>query len=291
MINSICPKNQHGPKQTGCVTDLIFLKGVRMLDPSFRTIYAKGSFGDGKVPVHILEPESGRDTAPLVIMLHGVHGCASPEMGNKYGDLGRMLFETGAACAMVETSRRRRDRDTFGTDREAWAHAAFGGKTFSQDMEDAIAGTEAACREAGAHNVWVFGFSLGGIHALLAAGEENGFSFNPAGIALGGTGSGIRPEAAGSLALPVLDTAPPEERLNRAAGRITGGRLVSFFGSLDATFSEESCRELFERVAIPPERKNFIVIDGSDHPFRTINGAATTKPIEMITMALSQIIF
>jgi dienelactone hydrolase len=212
-------------------------------------------------------------------------------MGNKYGDLGRMLFETGAACAMVETSRRRRDRDTFGIDREAWAHAAFDGKTFTQDLEDAIAGTEAVCREAGAHNVWVFGFSLGGIHAILAAGEESGFSFTPAGIALGGTGSGIRPEAATSLTLPILDTAPPKERLLGAADRITRGRFVSFFGSLDATFSEASCRELFERVAVPPERKNFIVIEGSDHPFRAIKGAETTKPIEMITMALSQIIF
>ncbi len=224
-------------------------------------------------------------------MLHGVHGYASLETGNKYGDLARMLSHEGAWSALVETSRSRRDRETFGTDRDAWAHAAFSGKTFAQEYEDAIAGTEAAFGELGLKNVWIFGFSLGGINATLAAGEDNGLSFTPSGIALGGTGSSIRPEAASSLSLPILDTAPPKERLLLSAGNMKTERLLSFYGSLDSTFSEGSCREVVEAASVPADRKRFIVIEGADHSFRTIKGIPTVKTLEMMTGVISPLLY
>ena len=261
------------------------------MKPSFRTIYAKSSFGDGQICVHILGPEAKKGAEPLVIILHGVHGCAFTEEGEKYGDLARMLSHEGAWCALVETSRRRHDRKAFGADRDAWAHAAFSSKTYAQEYEDALAGTEAAFRELGLKNVWIFGFSLGGINAVLAAGGKNGFSFTPAGIALGGSGSVIRPEAASSLSLPILDTAPPKERLLLSAGKMKAGRLISFYGSLDSTFSEESCREVVEAASVPTDRKKFIVIEGADHSFRTIRGIATVKTLEMMVIALSPLLF
>lgn len=284
------PKEPARP-QTDPTLEQLYGEGDQRLNHSFRTIHAKGSFGDGQVPVHILGPEVKKTTEPLVIMLHGVHGCASPEMGNKYGDFARMLSHEGAWCALVETSRSRRDRETFGADRDAWAHAAFSGKTFAQEYEDAIAGTGATFKELGLENVWIFGFSLGGIHAILAAGEDNALSFTPSGIALGGTGSSIRPEAASSLSLPILDTAPPKERLLMSARNMKTERLLSFYGSLDATFSEESCREVVTAAPLPTNRKNFIVIEGSDHSFRTIKGIPTVKTLELMTGVLSPLLF
>lgn len=243
------------------------------------------------MPVHILGPKAKKDTAHLVVLLHGVHGCANPQPGNKYGDLARMISHEGAWCAIVETSRRRRDRETFGTDRDAWAHAAFSGKTFVQDHADAVAGVEAAVGEIGSKNLWIFGFSLGGIHAVLAARGQSGLSFTPSGIALGGTGSFIRPEAASSLALPILDTLPPEEVLLESARNLRGKRLLSFYGSLDLTFSERSCRDLVSAAPLPADSKNFIVIEGADHSFRTIKGIPTIKTLEIMTGVLSPLLF
>ena len=267
------------------------MRGAQRLNPSFRTIYTKGSFGDGQVAVHTLGPEIKKNAEPLVIILHGVHGSASPEKGEKYGDLARMLSHKGAWCALVETSRRRHDRESFGADRDAWAHAAFDGKTYAQEYEDALTGIGAAFGDLGLENVWIFGFSLGGINAVLAAGGEDALPFVPSGVALGGSGSIIRPEAASSLSLPILDTAPPKERLLLSAGKIKTGRLISFYGSLDSTFSEGSCREVVEAAAVPADRKKFIVIEGADHSFRTIRGMPTVKPLEMMTIALSSLLF
>jgi len=261
-----------------------------VLIPAFETIHAKGSFGDRLVPVHILGPKEKKNTAPLVILLHGVHGCADPEPGNKYGELARMLSQEGAWCAIVETSRIRRDRVTFCEDREAWAHSAFRGKTFAQDHADAVAGAETAAGEIGSENVWIFGFSLGGIHAILASGRDKGFSFKPSGIALGGTGSFIRPEAATFLLLPILDTTPPKARLLESARNLRAGRLLSFYGSLDSTFSEESCKEIVAAASLPADRKNFIVIEGADHSFRTIKGLPTIKTLEIMVQVLSPLL-
>ncbi len=254
-------------------------------------IELEGTFGDGIVPVHIMRPGKGRGNLPLVIMLHGVHGCASPEPGNKYGELARMLNEAGAVCAIVETSRIRRDRATFCEDREAWAHAAFRGKTFSQDHADAVAGIEAAAREAGSGSVWIMGFSLGGIHAMLAFGEKDGLSFAPFGITLGGTGYRIRSEAEGALSLPILNTIPHSNRLIEAAKNLRTGSLVAFYGSLDSTFPEETCRKLVDLAPLPAEKKRFIVIEGVDHAFRTMRGAPSIKPLEIISSYMIPLLF
>ncbi|HDQ93447.1 MAG TPA: alpha/beta hydrolase, partial [Synergistetes bacterium] len=184
---------------------------------TIESLTAKGSFGDGTVPVHIFHPGNRHQGAPLVVLLHGVHGCANPEPGNKYGELARMFSSAGITCAITETSRTRHDRETFGVDREGWARAAFTGKTFLQDHVDALAGAEKAAAAVETKNIWIFGFSLGGIHTILADGGEGGFSFIPSGIALGGVGSVIRPEASSALSLPILDTTPPEGALLRAA--------------------------------------------------------------------------
>jgi len=255
------------------------------------SITAKGTFGDGEVPVHIFRPRAQNPGSPLVVLLHGVHGCAGPEPGNKYGELARMLSSAGITCAVTETSRTRRDRETFGTDREGWARAAFTGKTFLEDHADAIAGTEAAAAAVGTNNIWVFGFSLGGIHTVLASGEKGGFSFKPSGIALGGVGSIINPEASSSLSLPILETVPPEKTLIEAAARLRTGKVVSFYGSLDATFPEDSCRRLVEAVPLPCERKRFIVMEGVDHAFRSIRGIPSIKPLEMISRVMALSVF
>ncbi len=260
------------------------------MDLETKKIDVPGTFGDGLVPVHIMRRSGASGGSPLVVLLHGVHGSANPLPGNKYGELARMLIEQGASCAIVETSRIRRDRESFGEDREAWAHAAFKGKTFFQDHADAVAGIEAAAMEAGIGSIWVFGFSLGGIHAVLAAGSE-GLSFTPSGIALGGSGYRIRSEAENALTLPILGSMPGSDPLIEAAGRLRAERLVSFYGSLDSTFPEDTCRRLVELAPLPLEKKGFVVIEGADHAFRSLKGNPSLKPLEMISSFLTPLLF
>jgi dienelactone hydrolase len=202
-----------------------------------------------------------------------------------------MLSSAGITCAVTETSRTRRDRETFGADREGWARAAFTGKTFLEDHADAIAGTEAAAAAVGTKNIWVFGFSLGGIHTVLAGGGKDGFSFTPSGIALGGVGSFVSPGASSSLFLPIIDTVPPEETLMEAAAGLRTGKLVSFYGSLDTTFPEDSCRQLVEAVPLPCDRKRFMIMEGVDHAFRCVRGIPSIKPLEMISRVMELSVF
>jgi hypothetical protein len=239
---------------------------------------------------------------PVVVLLHGVHGCADLSPENKYGRLARMLNTRGAISAIVETSRSRRDRETFGENRDSWAWAAFTGKTFVEDHADVLEGLSLVHSLFPERDYWIWGFSLGGIHAVTIAGnasetvlrrEKNRAplpEFPPIGVATSGSGDRIRPEAEHSLGLPILDSMPPRKILHHAAGKLAAEYFVSFYGSLDGTFSEESCREVFRKVPLPETRKAFHVIEGADHPFRQLHGHPSLKPLEMMTDRLAPLL-
>jgi hypothetical protein len=213
-----------------------------------------------------------------------------------------MLNARGAISAIVETSRFRRDRETFGEDRNSWAWAAFRGKTFAKDHADVLEGLSLVCSLFPERDYWIWGFSLGGIHAVTVAGNASETvlrgkkhkaplpGFPPVGIITSGSGDRIRPEAEQSLELPILDSMPPEEILHKAARNLAAEYFVSFYGSLDGTFSEESCREIVREVPLPETRKAFHVIEGADHPFRHLNGRPSLKPLEMMTSRLAPLL-
>jgi len=263
---------------------------------------ARGHFGDKTVRVFFSRPRTEAGRSPVFVLLHGVHGCADMSPENKYGRLAHMLNFQGAISAVVETSRLRRDRETFGDDRDSWAREAFRGKTFAADHADVLEGLSLVHSLFPENDLWIWGFSLGGIHAVIAAGgssetvldAENHKAplpeFPLTGIVTSGSGDRIRPGAKLSLELPILDSMPPESILHEAAQNLSAGYFVSFYGSLDETFSEESCREIFREVPLPEARKVFHVIDGADHPFRHLYGQPSLKPLEMMTEKLAPLL-
>lgn len=271
---------------------------------SSRTGYiARGHFGDGNVRVFVSEPAGISHKAPLVVLLHGVHGCADMSFENKYGHLSRMLDFRGVVSALVETSRLRRDRHAFGEDRESWAWAAFRGKTFADDHADVLEGVRLAHTLFPEKDLWIWGFSLGGIHAVAAAGKSSKAilhfaeidapltEFKPRGIITSGSGYRVRPEAKRSLALPILDSMPSEKLLHDAARKLSADFFISFYGTLDGTFSEESCRKIVKDVPLPEERKLFHIIDGADHPFRKLYGHTSLEPLGMMTDTLAPLLY
>ena len=273
-----------------------------------QTILAAGAFGDGATTVSVLQAPGGAGgpVCPRIVLLHGVHGCASPEPENKYGYLARLCTERGSDACIVETSRARRDRNTFiredgGDDRVAWAIAAFSGKTFAMELSDVCAALERIEADLPPRPTVLWGFSLGGIIAVLIAGGAHERLLNEAGLraprvnaaflgaATSGSGDRIRREAEGRLALPILDSVPPPGTLHRAAENMRTEFFLSFYGDRDTSFDEASVRRIFDLAAVPGGQKVFSVLGGSDHAFRTVNGAPSFRPL--IGMADSVVSF
>ena len=258
-------------------------------------IRLEGTFGDRSVRLHLLPPFP---SSPLVMFLHGVHGCADMEEGNKYRALGELLYEEGISSCLVESSRKRRDRASFGDDYPAWALAAFEGKSYAQDLADFARALSFVRNEYPRLDLWLWGFSLGGIHSVLLgspayqevlkrevleAPEIPRRSLK--GIILSGSGHYVRPEQTLLLRAPILNSLPPNTVLLEAAESLECEHLYSFYGSLDNTFSEESCRELFGR-APAAIRRDFTIVSGADHAFRTLEGSSSLEPLRQMTADL-----
>lgn len=256
---------------------------------------APGSYGTREVLVSGLE----RGREDLVVLLHGVHGCADMTAGNKYGDLARMLDASGFDALMVQTSRNRFDRETFGDDRDAWSRDAFRGKSYAMDFFDALSGLSEVLRRYPGRKLWLWGFSLGGIHWTMAAGDMAGEILPAAGledplgrmpllegIVLSGSGVRIASSDNPILYLPILDSLPPEELLLEAAIRVKTRSVLAFYGSEDVTFTEHACRRL-QGLIPATEKKAFHVLPGVDHPFRNVAGKSSIDPLKTMVEAVT----
>ncbi len=264
---------------------------------------APGSFGDREVHLFFLR-EKAEEQKPLYVLYHGVHGWAQPSESNKYGFLASGLARKGAVVCIAENSRLRRDRESFGLDRTSWAHAAFSGKTFSMEVFDACSALAEAQKMYPDKKTVLWGFSLGGLIALLMAGGETGeFTKTlgalpaptwkrPEGLAVSGSGDETAKPKTGTLPLPVLDTLGEKSLLHRASsGADALSFALFFYGSRDGTFTEESSRRLFRLIPLPDGRKEFHIMPGADHSFRTVDDLPSFKPVEEmaeLTMAMAE---
>lgn len=260
---------------------------------------APGSFGDREVHLFFLS-EKAEEKKPLYVLYHGVHGCAQPIESNKYGSLASGLVRKGAVVCITENSRLRRDRETFGLDRRAWAHAAFSGKTFAMEIYDACSALAEAKKMYPERKTILWGFSLGGLIALLMTGEFTktlGVLPAPAwkgphGLVVSGSGDETAGPNRGTPPLPILDTLGEKGVLLRAAsGAKTLSFALFFYGSRDGTFTEESSRRLFRLIPLSGDRKEFHIITGADHSFRMVDDLPSPKPVEEmveITMAMEE---
>jgi len=257
-----------------------------------------GSFGDREVLLHCFD-EKTRADAPLFLLLHGVHGCASSVEGNKYGYLARLIAQKGFPVCAAESSRLRRDREVFGDDRAAWAVASFQGKTFAMEVYDACSALAAAGAEYPGRRIALWGFSLGGLLSVLLAGGETGRFVRQTGLepiafpsvdalVISGSGDRIRAEASAGLALPILNSLGSSEVIHMAASKVSLDFALFFYGGCDATFDEESSRRILRSLRLDEEKKAFHILPGVDHAFRTLNGSPSYEPLERmleITMA------
>jgi len=248
-----------------------------------------GSFGDGKV---LIQGYIVSNIAPLVVLLHGVHGCANLSEGNKYATLARLLAENSINVLVLETSRKIRDREHFGDDRDRWVKEAFDGKTYAMDLFDVASAIVFIKHNMKKTKLWLWGFSLGGLHFLIISGNKHDEILGKAnmrnplpelpelpdihGLILSGSGDEIRPENNLAISEPILNSLPERQTLLEAAKNTKAKNVFAFYGSMDETFSEEACRRLFD---LTPTKRSFIVLNGVDHSFRSINGIQSIAPL------------
>ncbi len=256
--------------------------------------FSEGTFGDGQVLMYSVLPEP---SAPMVFFLHGVHGSANLEGGNKYKVLGELFYRQGIGSCLVESSRARRDRSAFGEDYPRWALSAFQGKTYFDDLLDFALTLEKIQTLYPSSPLWLWGFSLGGIHGTILTSSNLERLLHGAfprreiprvdgnaikGFIISGSGHSVVKEQRWLLEVPILDSLPPGETLLNCAKASLCTRIHAFYGSLDDTFEEESCRTLFE--AFPEKaRGSFTVLSGANHAFRTLWGEPSLYPLRTMT--------
>ncbi|HCA41194.1 MAG TPA: alpha/beta hydrolase [Aminobacterium sp.] len=264
---------------------------------SRETLFVEGSFGDKKVSLNYVP--SKVPSRQVLILFHGVHGCASLQEGNKYAVLANMLSSLDISIYLTETSRIRHDRETFGENRDQWAIAAFSGKTYAMDLFDACSAFQFVERRHPEAEIYLWGFSLGGLHSVMIAGDGyismlQGSNMHapllqkkPSGLILSGSGDGIRVDKAKeAFKLPILDTVGSQQKLLHSASHIDRGWAVCFYGDEDLTFSERACRRLCGAIAV--RDKEFIIIPGADHSFRKLYGIPSIKPLQMMTSHIAK---
>ncbi len=236
-----------------------------------------GTFGDNRVRVTASLP--GEPNGVQVVLLHGVHSSANMGENNKFRMLAESLSDRGYAPWLVETSRKIRNRHDFSNDVPGWIREAFSGKTFAQEQQDVFNALSGISEKTPGKPIWIWGFSLGGIIALSAAAYNTNFpegkgSPLPERVILSGTGLVAYKEVEDRMmSLPVLSTLRSgisSDMLSRVRAR----GLISFRGSCDEIFSEQSCRAVLDEVGVPEGEKHFFALDGVDHSFRSRYGKA-----------------
>ena len=224
------------------------------------------AFGDTGVRVSRLFPDSPDGTHAL--LLHGVHSSANLGHRNKFRHLAEILAARGVTPWLCETGRVSVSREECGDQPLAWIEESFGGKTFGEEHDDCLAALNLVLAQKPA-KLWIWGFSLGGIIALLLACLPDVHADR---LILSGTGLTATPEAESlMMPMPILSTLRSTVAPDMV-DHVRAGEVFAFRGTEDAVFTEEACRSLLGSIKIPDERKKFYAIEGADHSLKTRRG-------------------
>jgi predicted alpha/beta-fold hydrolase len=269
------------------------MKKMKMIreHSNIREYVVPGTFGDNEVRVTSFPPKEPNGVQ--VVLLHGVHSSANMGENNKFRFLSELLSGRGYAPWLVETSRKVRNRNDFSNDVPLWIREAFSGKTFVQEQQDVFNAISEISGEMPDRPIWIWGFSLGGIIALSAAADNikrnaGEGSPLPERIILSGTGLVAYKEVEERMmSLPVLSTLRSEIDTDMLA-HVKAKGLISFRGSCDEIFSEESCLGVLREASIPESEKHYFVIEGADHSFRSRYGKADPGVMEEMVGLLAR---
>jgi dienelactone hydrolase len=252
------------------------MKSVKVILP--------GTFGDKEVRLRRCIPAEPNGVD--VVLLHGLHSSANLMPKNKFRFMAKLLTERGFTAWLVETSRSARNRYAFKDDVAAWVKAAFTGKTFANERDDFFTAIEHVTKAAHGKALWLWGFSLGGVMALLASAA---MKISVERLMMSGTGMLSFADIDDELKpLPVVSTLQ-RDLAPEMTHSVRTGAVVAFRGTEDGIFSSESCLDLLAALTRVPEKlKLFREIAGADHSFRLRYGSPDpTVMREMVDFAVN----
>ena len=247
-----------------------------------------GTFGDRTVLLTTGVVDRPRKAA---LLFHGVHSSSGSDPGNKYARIGTALAENGVMPILCETSRRVRNRHDYVDRPIEWIFDAFRGKTYLQELEDCYRAYVAVKELYRRLPLTLWGFSLGGLSALLIAGgiaSGTGTAENLEGLILCGSGDKVFAENKDIFKLPILRTAQEgSEQLIAAGNNLHVAWARVFRGSEDTTFPHDACCRVYESLAVSD--KAYYEVPGSDHSFRLLHGAPSKAPLEEVFKRVPQL--
>ncbi len=248
----------------------------------------EGTFGDRAVVLTTGVIDRPRKVA---LLFHGVHSSSASDPGNKYARIGAALAENGVTPVLCETSRRVRNRQDYAQRPLEWIFDAFSGKTFFDELEDCRRACEAVRALYRHLPLTLWGFSLGGLSALLIAGGAAPQSDGPVpldGLILCGSGDSVFPENRDIFKLPILSTlGQGREQLAAAAGSLDVSWARVFRGGEDNTFPHDACARVYETLNVAD--KAFYEVPGGDHSFRMLRGSPSRAPLEAVFRRLPRL--
>lgn len=260
----------------------------------WRKSFIEGTFGDRTVVLTVGVIDRPRK---VVLLFHGVHSSSCSDPGNKYARIGSALAENGVLPVLCETSRRVRNRGSYAGRPLEWIMDAFGGKTYTQELEDC----RRACETVRSLYSWLpltlWGFSLGGLSALLVAGGAAPgarAALELDGLILCGSGDSVFPENDDIFKLPILSSLREEtgatgtdRGLPAAARALNVSWARVFRGGEDTTFPREACVRIYDMLNVGD--KAFYEVPGSDHSFRLLHGVSSRFPLEEVFKRLPRL--
>ncbi len=240
-----------------------------------------GTFGDKSVVLTTGVIDRPRKAA---LLFHGVHSSSSSDPGNKYARIGAALAENGVMPILCETSRKVRNRHDYADKPLEWIFDAFRGKTYLHELGDCFNAYRATRSLSPLLPLTLWGFSLGGLSALLIAGgiaSGTGTAEQLDGLILCGSGDSVYPENKDIFKLPILSTAQNgSEELAAAAKNLRVNWARVFRGGEDSTFPHDACMRVYDALNV--KDKAFYEVPGSDHSFRLFHGSPSKVPLEEV---------
>lgn len=229
-----------------------------------------GSFGDKELRIEKTVPAKANGIQ--VVFLHGVFSSANLGSTNKFRVLAGEMCKRGFTCWLTETSRNIHNRDDF-EDQSEWVRLAFAGKTYAQELSDAMKMVREVISRTKGQPLWLWGFSLGGISACCCAAEPD---IDVRRLIVAGAGMYPKKRAEYMFGLPIMNTLKQDISFD-VVKKVKADSFIAFRGQKDEIFPKKACEKLYNSVKTERGRKIFYQLPGADHSIRCVNGAVNNR--------------
>ena len=155
-------------------------------------------------------------------------------------------------------------------DQGEWVRLAFAGKTYAQELSDAMKMVREVFSRTKGQPLWLWGFSLGGISACCCAAESD---IDVRRLIVAGAGMYPKKRAEYMFGLPIMNTLKQDISFD-VVKKVKADSFIAFRGQKDEIFPKKACEKLYNSVKTERGRKIFYQLPGADHSIQIKRGDA-----------------